>query len=177
MISRITWGFVSAFAGASAAVSPAYATTYLNVEQAQQAIFPGAKLHASSVTLTQAQRKAIEKASGVKVRDVELRVWRVEGGGWFFVDDVIGKHEFITYALGINADGSVKQIEVMDYREHYGSEVRNEKWRAQFIGKTRKSNLKLDDDIKNVSGATFSCRHVIEGVKRLLITHELVLKQ
>jgi hypothetical protein len=33
------------------------------------------------------------------------------------VDEVVGKHEFITYAAGLNADGSVKQIEIMDYRE------------------------------------------------------------
>jgi len=173
MISRITWMAV----GASAAVSPAYAASYLNIEQAQQAIFPGAELRESSLKLTPDQRKAIEKASGVKVRAVDLRVWLVEGGGWFFVDDVIGKHEFITYAVGLNADGSVKQIEVMDYRENYGSEVRNEKWRAQFTGKTRKSKLKLGDDIKNVTGATLSCRHLTEGVKRLLTTYELAIKK
>jgi len=30
--------------------------------------------------------------------------------GWFFVDQVIGKHELITYALGINADGKVRWV-------------------------------------------------------------------
>ena len=32
----------------------------------------------------------------------------------------------------------------MDYRETYGGEVRNPKWRAQFIGKTKDAPLKLD---------------------------------
>jgi hypothetical protein len=173
MISRITWVTLTA----STAAWPAYATTYLNVEQAQQTIFPGAKLHESPLKLTPDQRKAIEKASGVKVRAAEVRLWLVEGGGWFVVDEVIGKHEFITYALGLNPDGSIKQIEVMDYRENYGGEVRKPEWRSQFIGKRHGAKLKLDDDVKNITGATLSCRHLTEGVKRLLALHDLVLKQ
>ena len=153
-----------------------YATVYLNIEQAQQAIFPNAKFTSADVKLTDAQRKAIEKTSGVRVRNLEQKIWRVEGGGWFILDEVIGKHEFITYAVGLNADGSVKQIEVMDYRETYGDQVRDAKWRAQFTGKKHGAKLKLDADIKNVSGATLSCRHITDGVKRLLAFHELVLK-
>jgi Na+-translocating ferredoxin:NAD+ oxidoreductase RnfG subunit len=153
-----------------------YATTYLTVEQAQQAIFPGKKMTAATVKLTDAQRKAIEKASEVRVRNPEQKVWTVEGGGWFILDEVVGKHEFISYAVGLNTDGSVKQIEVMDYRETYGYEIRNEKWRNQFVGKTSKAKLKLDDDIKNISGATLSCRHITDGVKRLLAFYEIALK-
>ena len=116
-------------------------------------------------------------ASGVRVLHDEQQVWRVSGGGWFIVDEVVGKHEFITYAVGLNANGSVKQIEVMDYRETYGGEIRNENWRAQFVGKTSQSPLKLDRDIKNISGATLSCRHVTDGVKRLLAFYEIALKR
>ena len=154
-----------------------YATTYLTVEQAQAAIFPGATFSAAPVTLTSAQRKAIEKAGGVRVRLNQVRAWRVEGGGWFLVDEVLGKHEFITYAVGLGADGAVRSVEIMDYRETYGGEVRNPKWRAQFTGKTAAAPLKLDADIKNISGATLSSRHIADGVKRLLITHDLVLSK
>jgi Na+-translocating ferredoxin:NAD+ oxidoreductase RnfG subunit len=155
---------------------PGYATTYLTVEQAQAAIFPDAKLTPADVTLTEEQAEAIEKTSGVRVRNREERVWKVDGGGWLIVDEVLGKHEFITYAVGLNADGSVKQIEIMDYRETYGYEVRNAEWRAQFVGKTSAAPLKLDADIANVSGATLSCRHITDGVKRLLVFHDVALK-
>src|SRR5437870_9192876 len=162
----------------SALIAPsAFAVRYLTVDQAQQAIFPGKSFTAAPVKLTSVQRKAIEQASGVRVLHDEQQVWRVSGGGWFIVDEVVGKHDFITYAVGLNADGSVKQIEVMDYRETYGYEIRNEKWRAQFVNKTANSTLKLDDDIKNISGATLSCRHVTDGVKRLLAFYEIALKQ
>src|SRR5215467_5140482 len=162
----------------SAIVAPsAFAVQYLSVDQAQKAIFPRKSFTAVPVKLTAAQRKAIEQASGVRVLKDEQPVWRVGGGGWFIVDEVVGKHEFITYAVGLNPDGSVKQIEVMDYRETYGGEIRNENWRAQFVGKTSQSQLKLDRDIKNISGATLSCRHITDGVKRLLALYEIALKR
>src|SRR5436190_16837937 len=161
----------------SALVVPsAFAVRYLTTEQAQQAIFAGKSFTAAPVKLTSVQRKAIEQASGVRVLHDEQQVWRVSGGGWFIVDEVVGKHEFITYAAGLNTNGSVKQIEIMDYRETYGGQIRDEKWRAQFVGKNSKSTLKLDSDIKNISGATLSCRHITDGVKRLLALYEIALR-
>ncbi len=35
--------------------------------------------------------------------------------------------------------------------------------------------MKLDADIRNISGATLSCRHVTEGVHRLLMVYEKAL--
>lgn len=152
-----------------------FAVTYFTVEQAQKAMFPGASFSPAGINLTATQRKAIEKASGVRLRTTP-KIWRVAGGGWFILDEVLGKHEFITYAVGLKANGSVKQIEIMDYRESYGSEVRDPKWRAQFAGKTAQAPLKLDQDIRNISGATLSSRHVTEGVRRLLALYEIALK-
>jgi hypothetical protein len=165
-----------AVASAASAPMSAYATTYFTTEQAQQVIFPGKRLTAAFATLTDAQARAIEKTSGVDVRNREIRAWRVEGGGWFVLDEVVGKHEFITYAVGIDSIGAVKDIEIVDYRETYGYEVRNAAWRAQFVGKTTAAPLKLERDIRNVSGATLSCKHVTDGVKRVLATYALLLK-
>jgi Na+-translocating ferredoxin:NAD+ oxidoreductase RnfG subunit len=133
------------------------------------------------VELTREQKKAIEKDSGVNVRMDKQKVWRAEEGGkflgWVIQDEVLGKHEFVQWVLALNADGSVKQIEILDYRETYGYQIRDEKWRAQFTGKQYGAKLKLDADIKNVSGATLSCRHISDGVKRLLSFYDLVLKK
>ena len=81
---------------------------------------------------------------------------------------MVGKHEYITVAIGINANGTVKQIEIMEDRESYGYEVRDAAWRAQFVGKSVASPLQLNVDIKNISGATLSSKHVTDGVKRIL---------
>jgi Na+-translocating ferredoxin:NAD+ oxidoreductase RnfG subunit len=105
-----------------------------------------------------------------------VQAWKSADGGYFIVDEAIGKHEYFTIALGLNADSSVKQIEILDYKESYGYEVRNEAWRKQFTGKTATASLKLGDDIKNISGATLSCRHVTDAIKRLLTTYDIALK-
>jgi Na+-translocating ferredoxin:NAD+ oxidoreductase RnfG subunit len=132
------------------------------------------------VSLSREQVKEIERISGVRARVPEQAVWeaRADGKllGWFVVDEVIGKHELITYAIGIDADGSVRQIEVMDYREAYGYEIRNAAWRRQFAGKRVGDSLKLDQDIRNITGATLSCRHITDGVKRLLAFHQVALR-
>jgi hypothetical protein len=160
----------------AAVTTSAFATTYLSVEQAQQAIFPGATLTEASVTLTDAQKQQVEQKAGVPVTRREIKAWRVSGGGLFIVDEVIGKHDLITYAVGFAPDGGVKQVEILDYRESYGYEVRNPNWRRQFVGKTAADPLKLDQDIRNISGATLSCRHVTEGVKRLAATYAVAFK-
>lgn len=153
-----------------------YATTYFSAEQAQQAIFPGGKLTPAPATLTDEQAERIEKQSGVNVRHKDIQAWKVAEGGWFIVDEVVGKHEFITYAVGLNADGSIKQIEIMDYRESYGYQVRDAEWRQQFVGKTVANPLKLNQDIRNISGATLSSKHIADGVKRVLATYAIALK-
>jgi Na+-translocating ferredoxin:NAD+ oxidoreductase RnfG subunit len=165
----------------TAGAIPCYATTYLTVEQVQKVCFPDAtSFLPADVKLTSREMKAIEKESGVRVRLASQKVWRAMADGkflgWLIQDEVLGKHEFINWALALNADGTVKQIEILDYRETYGYQIREEKWRQQFYGKQHGAKFKLDDDIKNISGATLSCRHITDGVKRLLSLYELVLK-
>ena len=150
----------------------AFAVQYITVDQARRAIFPGKSFAAAPIKLALSQRKAIEQASGVRILHDEPQVWRVSARGWFIVEEVVGKHELITYAAGINGDDSVKQIEVMDCCEICGGQSRDQKWRTQFVGKTSKSTLDLDNDIKNNSGATLSCRHITDGVKRLLAFYD-----
>ena len=152
-----------------------YATEYLSVAQAQQVMFPGAALIAVPLQLTSEQMKVVAQKSGVRLRSPEVRAWQVADGGWFFVDEVLGKHEFITYALGLDAAGAVRGVEILVYREAYGGQIDSPKWRAQFVGKTVADPLRLDDDIVNITGATLSSRHLLEGVKRLLVIYQIAL--
>ena len=152
----------------------AHAETYMSEEKAAVILFPGVRLTPRWIELTEQQRKAIERASAERVRDKRVRVWWGPKGQAMFIDQVLGKHEFITYAVGIAANGTVKNVEIMDYRETYGYEVRGREWRQQFIGKTARDPLKLDRDIKNISGATLSSAHVTAGVRRVLATYEIL---
>ena len=161
-------------------VAPAYATDYLTVAQAQAELFPAADTFTEqNFLLTKDQLKAIKKQSGVRQRDPSPPIWRVASGGtllgWFFVDEVIGKHEFITYALAVSPQGSVLGLDILSYRETHGGEVREADWRAHFQGKTLDDPLKLGKDVPNISGATLSCRNLVDGVKRLLVIREMIL--
>ena len=133
----MTVRFLTSAAAMAVAPMVCHAEVFLNTEQAQRLIFPGETLAEASVTLKDAQRRLIEVGSGVKVKDRQVRAWRTGTGGYFFLDTVTGKNEQITYACGITAGGQIKQIEVLEYRESYGHEVRHASWRQQFTGKSR----------------------------------------
>ncbi|HEY3076505.1 MAG TPA: FMN-binding protein [Burkholderiales bacterium] len=163
------------------AAAPVHATQYLTVEQAQRALFPEADAFAfAPIRLTPELRARLEAESGVASRASEQRVWQASRNGQrlgsLMVDEVIGKHELITYAVAITADGAIRGLEVLDYRESRGGEVRDPRWRAQFTGKRRGAPLRLDQDIQNLSGATLSCRHITEGVRRLLALHAVAAR-
>ncbi|HET7577351.1 MAG TPA: FMN-binding protein [Sphingomicrobium sp.] len=167
-------------AAVAVAPAPLQATVYMSVAQAQQAMFPGAKFADRSITFTDAQRKMIARASGTRDFARTQHIWDARNGGgragWFILDRVIGKHEYITYAVALTPEGVVKRVEILEYRETYGGEVRSPAWRQQFVGKHFGSQLKLGSDIKNISGATLSSRHITDGIRRLLATYELLLK-
>ena len=79
-------------------------------------------------------------------------------------------------AVGINSTGTIRGVEILTYRESYGDEVMNQKWRNQFLGVSSNEILELDDQIKNISGATMSCRHITDGINRLTHTWKEVLQ-
>lgn len=156
---------------------PAYATVFLTIEQAQALLFPGATFKPEFRVLTSEQAKAIEHASGVSVRSKQVKIWRASTGGWFIADEVVGKHEFIPFALALDDQGAVKGIEILEYREAYGGQIREAKWRDQFVGKQAGAPLRLGKEVRNISGATLSCRHLTDGVSRLLATYSVVVRQ
>lgn len=160
---------------AVAMAAQAHATVYFTVEQAQAAMFPHQKLTPAFRQLQPAEIAAIKKAAGVAPLSNQLQAWRAQDGGWFIVDRVVGKHEFITYAVALTAQGAVRDVEILEYRETYGGEVRNAAWRQQFVGKRFGAPMQLGKDIKNISGATLSSRHITDGVRRLVAMYQIVL--
>lgn len=158
------------------APSSTYAVTYLSIDEAIKVIFPEIALEHAELMLSKDQIKLIEDKSEVEVSETKLNLWKSTDGHVVFIDKVIGKHEFITYAVGINPDGKVKHIEILEYLESHGEEVQEAWWRDQFKEKNKTSEFVLNKDIINISGATLSSKHVMEGVKRLLWTYEFAIK-
>lgn len=159
---------------AVAVCQPAHALVYLSVEQAQQLMFNDQTLTPLPLVLSAADIAAIERDAGVKVYAGALRAWKADDG-YFFVDAVIGKHELISYAVALSRDGKVRQTEILEYREAYGGEVRNARWRAQFTGRQHGDPVQIGRDIQNISGATMSCQHITDGVRRLLAIYAVAI--
>ena len=88
--------------------------------------------------------------------------------GAVIADAVIGKFELIDYAVGVGSDGKVRNVEILTYRESHGYEIKLPAWRAQFAGKGAQAPLRVGEDIANISGATLSCTHVTDGVRRIV---------
>ena len=160
---------------------PAGAITYLSVKEAKKVCFPNAnRFEETHIMFSDAQIKTIENLTGQKIRTRGQQVWKAWNEdillGFFIIDYVIGKHEVIDYAIALDDQGQVHQIEILTYRESYGWEIRNKNWRKQFIGKTSHSPLELHEDIVNIGGATLSCRNVTQGIKKVLTIYETILK-
>lgn len=157
----------------------AYAVQYLTVEQAQHAAFPRATSFAS-ITLSPRQLQSAAAGDASTPPGWSPKCWEARKGdarvGWLLVDQVIGKTEEITFAVGIDSRGKVSSVEIMEYRESHGGEVRLPLWRRQFVGKDASHPIRLGADIRNISGATLSCRHVTDGVRRLVALVDHVLR-
>jgi FMN-binding domain len=129
---------------------------------------------------TPEQIQALSARAGLQPPHGTLRIWSATRGGVLlghvFVDEVIGRQNLITYALGIDTGGALRNLEILAYRESHGGEIRNAAWRAQFTGRDALEQLRFRTDIKNISGATLSSEHVTQGVRWLLALWQSALR-
>jgi Na+-translocating ferredoxin:NAD+ oxidoreductase RnfG subunit len=98
-----------------------------------------------------------------------LRVSRADSVlGFVVVRNVIGKDQPITFLVATDPADHLKDVDVLVYREPYGGEVAYDAWRKQFRGKTANEPLRVDQDIRSISGATISVNAVTAGVRTAL---------
>ena len=104
-----------------------------------------------------------DKQPGQKKADV-VYVAESHGAidGFAVVVEEIGQHEPITFGIAADANGRVVRVEVMAYREAYGSEIRSPRFLSQFVGAPAKSL----DDVDAISGATLSVKSSKRAVAR-----------
>ena len=177
------WSFGCAATLAALAVAPVQvvvATEYLSLEGAQKALFPQAdEFREVVLALSPEQRAQVAALAGPQPPHRSIRAFRVRQGGALaghvFVDEVIGKEDFITYAVALDAAGRVRGLEVLAYRESHGGEIRSAAWRHQFEGRQGLTQLQVATDIKNIAGATLSCAHVTQGVRWLVALWQVAL--
>src|SRR5262249_10571613 len=158
MIARepglLGWGGALAALAAVAPVPVVIAAEYLTIEGAQKAVFPQAERFTEvALSLSPTQHEQVASIAGPQPPHRSLRAFKAMRGnelvGYVFIDEVIGKEDFITYAIGVDVHGRLSAPEVLSYRESHGGEIRNAAWRQQFAGRHGLDQLRVQTDIKN----------------------------
>jgi len=161
-------------------VTHVHAAEYMSVAESQKLMFAEAtEFTPMLVALNADQLRQLAERAGGPARMGAWRIWQARQGstvlGYVVADAVIGKFELINYAVALNPAGEIRDIEILAYRESHGYEVRNQPWRSQFTGKSARSSLRIGDDIANISGATLSCTHITDGVRRIAVMAQMAL--
>ncbi len=131
--------------------------------------------------LTTEQRDRLTAVLGYPPRKLSYTIYVAKTGeqidGYAVIDEEKGQHLPITFAVQFSRDGAVLRQEIMVYRERYGDEIRDPRFRQQFVGKHSRSPLREGEEVIAVSGATISSRAMVIGVRRaLVLLDELVIK-
>jgi Na+-translocating ferredoxin:NAD+ oxidoreductase subunit G len=149
------------------------AQTYFTTPQVLRELFP----HSERVTFkklrpSEAQLASLQQRLGYRPSRSEFVVFVAMTGehtdGYAVIDEERGQHEQITFAVKLSPTGVVERQEVMVYREAYGEEIVDPRFRKQFVGKGAKSEVRAGVDIDVVTGATISSRAMAVGVRRAI---------
>jgi len=152
---------------------------YLTKKEAFALAFPGAdQIEKEKKWLTDTQREAIGKILGEEYKERRLTYYfglNEEGrpSSAMIIGNEIGRSYPITFMVVINPDGTVKDVEIMVYREPHGWEVRFESFLSQFFGRGAGSPF---DDINNITGATLSVRSMTRGIKKAVAEFQVIYK-
>jgi FMN-binding domain len=169
---------------AAVALAAAADQVYLREQDAPRALFgEGVSSVRKTLELTPPELAELSRILGrkIEVRSYPyLEVWSNEPKrllGSIFLLDVIGQNLPITFAVGVKADGSLQDIEVMVYREPHGDEIRERRFRAQFAGKKLQDPLLVGKDIDAISGATISSNSAAYAARKGLALADLLRRR
>ena len=152
---------------------------FLTKKQGLKLAFPGIKkFKKKKIWLTDSQRDAIRNILGSQTKYNERRVTYYFGlgegdkpVGAMVIGNEIGRSYPITFMVVINMDGTVKDVEIMVYREPHGWEVRFESFMSQFFGRDSTDPF---DNINNITGATLSVRSMTRGVRKAVTEYRVI---
>jgi len=149
---------------------------YLTKKQALEIAFPGAdEIKKERLWLTKEEIRAIEEIYMYKIYETRFTFYTgIKNGkpmGSMLIDNIIGKSFPITFMTVLNTEGTVRDVEIMVYREPQGWEVRYKSFRSQIYGKDTSSN---SNEILSISGATLSVRAIKSGVYKAMAAYKIL---
>lgn len=168
-----------------AEIKEQYKEFFYTPDEALKAVLPSAKeFKEETKTLTEEQKKIIEKSANVKFNadyDKEFHWYKGTADekvvGYACIDIVPGKWGPVKFMMGVSPDGKVTDIAVMALSERRGRPVKERKFLDQYIGKSISEPLKMKKDIRGIAGATITSRGVTEGIRKVLYVFNEVYKK
>jgi Na+-translocating ferredoxin:NAD+ oxidoreductase RnfG subunit len=151
--------------------TPALSKVYFTVKELLSSHFKTAdRVSFERVSLSGPQKKTLERRLGSKLPKTNYVVYVASKGGhplgYAVFDQELGQHELIDFATFFDGAGKITRTEVTAYREGYGSEIRRDSFRRQFIGRDAHSHFRVGQDIDAISGATISSDSMARAVHR-----------
>jgi electron transport complex protein RnfG len=146
-------------------------------QEALALAFPGAQLTRKEHILSEPQAERVKALSqgdlaGRWIIAYEARQdGRLVGVGLFDTHRVRTLNE--TLLVAINADGKIRRVEVVVFREPQEYLARDI-WVRQFDGKGLDPRLSLKDGIRPLSGATLTAHAMTEAARRCLALYQVL---
>ena len=156
---------------------------YTTPGEALREIFEGvARVDTVTARLSAGELERLHERLGFAVASDTVAVYEPRDStgtliGYAVIGDEVGKYRPITFMVGVRPDLAVRGVEVLVYRESRGGEIRRERFLRQYRGKDPADPIRTNRDVLNVAGATLSVNAMNRGVKRALITLELLRKR
>ncbi len=127
---------------------------YMTPEAFVAEAFPGRQPQQAVLWLTGDVRADLAAALGRAPTGMRMRYW-VDGQRTVWILDEIGKEKPITVGIVVD-NGAIHRVEVLEFRESRGWEVRLPAFTRQFVDSVLTADKDLDRHIDGITGATLS---------------------
>jgi FMN-binding protein len=146
---------------------------FLTSEAFHELAFPDQAMQWQTLWVNKALRADMEKILNHSVGGLRIRYWG-HGSRTAWIFEEIGKELPITVGVVVSGD-AIEQIQILEYRESRGGEVRYPFFTSQFSGVKLKivdERYKLDSHIDGITGATLSVRALKKIATLALFCHQ-----
>ena len=131
-----------------------------------ETVFQGDVPKMQTLWLDKAIKKDVKKILRHDYGGLRARYWQ-NGDQTVWVLNEVGKYKPITIGVSIKG-GAIAKLQVLEYRESHGWEVKKEFFTRQFIGARLSEKWRLDQNVDGISGATLSVR-ALKKIARLAL--------
>lgn len=147
---------------------------YLTVGEFVDSVYPEGAPAVMTLWVHGELREAAESMLGHAFGSLRVRYWfNGETSAWIL--DEIGKELPITIGVAV-AQGAIRDVRILEFRESRGWEVRFPFFTDQFREATLRNDGRLDRKIDNITGATLSVKAVTRIARVALVFHDHVAK-